>query len=219
VKTSNAAQSVLLKQLNLDEAILGQPKAIENFNIQLAAKSIPYSDVVMSQLIEQHFSGMLTYIPTERRWYVWNGIIHEPVDKLGDKDTFSLSLASDIAEALKSALEFVEERCIEQLPSIPNGSKVITPQQQYAETFKKHRKFRDDLFMSRGLSSLTKQLELVFSAPEDTFTNDQQWLVVKNGVFDLYEIEEQVKGLAPGEKFKQPRLYPHSPERPVARNM
>lgn len=220
MKTNNAAITLLLRQAELPEALLGQPMEAADFNIGFAAKNVPYSDVIMSQLLKEYFGQMLTYIPTEGQWYVWNGRIHEPIDKLGNKDTFSLSLATDVAHALRDALEFVEQQCIEKLPTMQGaGTNVVTAQQQYANTFKKQRKFRDSLFMTKGLNSLTKQLELVFSAPEDTFTNDQRWLVVRNGVFDLYEIEKKIKALKPGEPFPRPTLHKHDPDRAVARNI
>jgi P4 family phage/plasmid primase-like protien len=219
MKAKNAALELLVRQHELPAALAGQNLEAQGFSLSTVQDTMPYSDVAMAELLKEHYGQMLTYIPVERRWYVWNGIIHEPVDKLGDDSIFSRSLATDVSYAMREALAFTKEQALVQLQTVMINNNTVTPQKQYEDTFKKHRKYRDDLFMTKGLSSLIKQLELVFSAPEDTFTNDQRWLVVKNGVFDLWEIEETVRGLKEGEPFPVPVPKPHDPERAVARNI
>lgn len=200
--------SVKLDLDNWWKELLGQSvDSPETFDFEQAKNHVPWSEFNASQAIYSKIGYHLSFIEATKTWYAWDGRIHAPCDgealayKIGKAYFEALRRALSEVEALvnsrKHSLELLnaDEKDIKQIADI------------YSKGFRRQRDYRDRISSDAGLASLVRMMRSDFSVPRDYYESDQQFLVVKNCVFDL---DEMRKGAL---------VHPmhHDPSRPVTK--
>lgn len=203
----------LQRELSLDrwwEELLGQKPDPANFDIQKAIETIPRTEVTTAEEIQRKFNNILTYNEISKVWYLWDVRIHTPCAG----DGIVAKVLSLYYRAVVQALDFVKEYYeIEARKILSSGvdkadEKAKAVRQQYDKgEISKHKSFRDRLSTSAGMAAVTQILKSKCDVPPEYYDNDQQWLVARNYVIDLF-------ALADGDPNF---LRTHSPDRPVTR--
>lgn len=203
-----------VKELNLNtwsDDLLGNQKASSGapVNIDLAKKSMPWTQIVTAEMIKEKLGNYLSYVSSTKTWYAWNGLIHEPCTG----EDIALNVVKLYFKAYSKALSQVE-KSIEtsaQTKAIQNGDvnsdEVKNIRKIYTQGFERQRKMRENLASTQGRDQVVKAMRTEFKVPDDYFDHDKDYLVVRNCVFDLDHLRKT------GEHY----AIRHSPALPVTR--
>ena len=177
-----------------------------------AHENIPHSDVNAARNIHQTFQHRIHYIPGNNAWHVWNGIFHEKIDG----DLLAQWLCNSFLDVHKTALEKVKDHYFAEAQQLSGKDRIAKMKDYTGGMFKEHRAYRDRIHFNSGLTGLVNQIKHVFSVPDNFFNDDRQWLVLMNGVLDLYDLKANPP--APGDlNAVAARLLEHDASRPVWR--
>ena len=180
----------------------------EGFDPEVALTRIPRTDIVASRLIKKKIGSRLSYVAASKTWYVWDGRIHAPVDS----DVIAKNVVYKLFDSIVEALDNVDYH-YETIAKRYYGSDDKSDKKRLKEIeakwakVKDFKKYRDNIGDNRGASSLVKAMETVFHRNADYFDNDQNYLVVRNGVFLTNKFNDQ----------GWPELVNHSPDLPVSK--
>ena len=180
---------------------------------QHAHRSIPHSDINAARNIHDKFQHLIHYIPGNNAWHVWNGVFHERIDG----DLLAQWLCNSFLDVHKAALEVVKAHYEAEAAAMAKSDDKKKHMERYTKyMFKEHRAYRDRIHFNSGLTGLVAQIKHIFSVPDNFFNDDRQWLVLMNGVLDLYDLKENPP--VPGDlNAVAARLLEHHPARPVWR--
>ncbi|WP_457950415.1 primase-like DNA-binding domain-containing protein [Pseudarthrobacter sp. alpha12b] len=203
----------LYVELHLDrwfEELLGQKADYSSFNIHKAEASLPRTEIRAAKAIRDMFETRLSYIPTENRWYLWNGKVHAPCDG----DGVAIEAVKYYYKAMADALEFIKSH-FETLAQHAASSGSASAKEDAAKIralydkgeIKKHKSFRDRISTEAGINAVARLLKTELNVPSNHFADDRRWMVIENGVYDLDAVRRD----------KRFDLLPHDPSRAVYR--
>jgi len=203
-----------VNELNLNtwsDELLGNQKASSGspVNIDLAKKSMPWTQIVTAEVIKDKLGNYLSYVGSTKTWYAWDGRIHQPCTG----EDIALNVVKKYFKAYSEALSHVETSIEQSAKSkmVFDGkadseeSKNI--RKVYTDGFSRQRKMREDLASTRGREQVVKAMRTEFKVPDDYFDHDKDYLVVRNCVFDLDHLR----------KTGTHKAIKHSPTLPVTR--
>lgn len=205
-------------QLDLDnwwKELIGQNiDNPENFSVEAARDTIPWSEITTSQEIHRKFGHNLTYIEASKTWYAWDGRIHAPCDG----EALAYKVGKIYFRAIRRALSEVEaliqsrKHALELSQASEEDVKKLAD--AYSKGLKRQRDYRDRIASDAGLTALVRMMRSDFSVPRDHYDNDQQFLVLKNCVLDLSAMRGDI-----GNPESGGRVVPlaHDPSRPVTK--
>ena len=205
-------------QLDLDnwwKELIGQNiDNPENFSVEAARETIPWSEFTTSQEIHRKFGHNLTYIEASKTWYAWDGRIHAPCD--GEALAYKVSKIyfCAIRRALSEVEALIQSRkhALELAQASEEDVKKLAD--AYSKGLKRQRDYRDRIASDAGLTALVRMMRSDFSVPRDHYDNDQQFLVLKNCVLDLSAMRGDIGNPESGGKVVP---LPHDPSRPVTK--
>lgn len=205
-------------QLDLDnwwKELIGQNiDNPENFSVEAARDTIPWSEISTSQEIHRKFGHNLTYIEASKTWYAWDGRIHAPCDG----EALAYKVGKIYFRAIRRALSEVEaliqsrKHALELSQASEEDVKKLAD--AYSKGLKRQRDYRDRIASDAGLTALVRMMRSDFSVPRDHYDNDQQFLVLKNCVLDLSAMRGDIGNPESGGKVVP---LPHDPSRPVTK--
>lgn len=176
----------------------------------LSARSIPHSDLYAAEIISQTFSGRIAYVPASDEWRIWNGVYHELFDGERVLHWLCKSFAQHHAWALRKVKTLFEA----EAPTLTGDQKKTLWTQYNKLQFGEHRAYRDRVHMTGGIQGLMNEVKRCLSVSDTYFVNDRQWLVVENGVIDLWALQNN-----PPQDISGIVLLDHDPARPVWRSV
>lgn len=193
------------------EELLGQRSpTLEGFDIDLAIKSLPRTEVTASAEIHRKYKNILTYTERDKEWYIWDGRIHTPCVGEG----IVVKITKIFYKAYVQALDFVKEYYDVEARKVESSGvdKCKEKGKAIRETYdkgeiSKHKQFRNRLSTEAGMAALVRMLKTDCDVPADYYDNDQQWFVIRDYVIDLHELVQGVPGC----------IKAHDPSRPVTR--
>ena len=181
-------------------------------NLEEMAERIPYTDYTAAIALYDTFKDRIHYIHETKSWFVWNGIYHEKIEG----NLLADWMARVFIDNHNTALRKVKEKYLAVAAGLAGDDKVNKMNEYNKYTFGDHRKYRNGIHSSAGISGLTKQIMNRFSFNGSMFNDDTQWVVFKNGVLDLYDLRN--RPVRPGGLAElETRLLPHDPARGVYR--
>lgn len=192
-----------------DELLGNQKASSGKVNIDLARKSLPWTQIVTAEVIKAKLGNYLSYVASTKTWYAWDGRIHQPCTG----EDIALNVVKKYFKAYAEALSYVEKSLELSAQSkmthdgLGKTEDSENFRKNYMKTFERHRKMREDLASTRGREQVVKAMRTEFKVPDDYFDHDKDYLVVRNCVFDLGHLRET------GEH----RAIRHSPALPVTR--
>jgi P4 family phage/plasmid primase-like protien len=174
---------------------------------------IPHSDLNSAREIYATFEHLVHYVPGSNAWHVWNGVFHEKIDG----DLLSQWMTTAYVDVHKAALEQVKAHFKAESDQMSKADDRTAHMKLYEKImFKEHRDYRDRIHSNGGLQGLNTQVKQIFSVPDNFFGDDRRWLVLLNGVIDLYDL--RARPVRPGDlQTLYSRLLDHDPARPVYR--
>lgn len=190
------------------EMLGGKNGVHEDFDPDEALANIPRTDIVASRAIVKKIGSRLSYVSASKTWYVWDGRIHTPVDS----DVVAKNVVYKLFDSIVEALDNVDYY-YETIASRYYGSEDKDDKKRLKEIevkwakVKEFKRYRDNLGDNRGAVSLVKAMETAFHRSADYFDKDQDYLVVRNGVFLTNQFTEQ----------GWPQLIKHSSDLPVSK--
>lgn len=172
-----------------------QSVSIGDFDFNHSVDSIPRSDASVSDVIASMFEHRISYIPEERCWYVWNGLVHKPFYD----DTIMHQLVTRVYYVIKEAINEVRKQsdaialATHQATNGSDDEKNKAASDVYSKLyespeFKKHRAYRDNLGSQRGTENIVKRLKSqeLISKPAHYFSSkDGDYFVCRNVVFNI----------------------------------
>lgn len=179
-----------------------------DFDPEYGLAHVPRTDIVLARTVRKKLGNRLTYISSSGKWYVWDGRIHRPQDS----DTVAMFVVHHIFDVISSATDDISAY-YEAIAQRFRGSKDPDDKRKLAEVDKKIKKvskyerYRDSLGDTRGTISAVKALQVIFHQDSDYFDQDQDYFVVRNGVFHTKDFSNS----------GWPRLSNHDPSRPVSK--
>lgn len=202
----------LYRELDLDNwwyDLLGQKPSFDNFDLDKAIETLPRTEVKAAEAIHAKFKNVLTYTEARNQWYLWDGMIHTPCDGEGIAMKVARILYGQMTTALEFIKEYLEKEALKiEASNAANAKDEAKKMRAFYDKgeISKHKRYRDDISRSAGLGALIRSMKITCDVQSDYYDNDQQWLVVQNGVIDLNAVREG--GWA---------LLPHSPDRNVTK--
>lgn len=178
------------------------------FDPEVVLRRVPRTDIIASRAIQYKIGNRLSFVSATKTWYAWDGRIHVPTDG----DYIAKTLVYRLFDAMVAALREVADY-YEREASRYRGSQEASDKSKLEAIKEKIRKlnnyerYRDDLGVNRGTASLVKALETTFHKDSDYFDHDEDYFVVRNGVFLTKEFNDG----------GWPELRNHSPDRPVSK--
>lgn len=170
--------------------ILGQEPSIEKLDLETVHKSAPKDASDGADLLNQMTGKSLNYVARTDTWYCWNGIIHVP---LGDK-AVPLQLIDILSNLLKDAEAFIREAestQVQQAKAQYSGddlTKAVTRiKAAHITAIESFKKYATSLAGNKGVTDTLAKLGRIAAKPSSFFEQDNQWLVVRNGVIDLHD--------------------------------
>lgn len=205
-----------VNELNLNswsDELLGNQKASSGnpINIDLAKKSMPWTQLVTAEIIKEKLGNYLSYVSSTKTWYAWNGIIHEPCTG----EDIALNVVKKYFKEYSEALSAVEKsiELAAQSKMTKEGSSdsedVKNIRKVYTSGFERQRKMRENLASTQGREQVVKAMRTEFKVADDYFDHDKDYLVVRNCVFDLDHLR----------KTGSHKAIKHSSNLPVTRYM
>lgn len=207
---------MLYKELRLDlwwRELVGQKDlSFDNFDRETAIANLPRTEVKAAEAVHEKFKNVLSYTEARNQWYLWDGRIHTPCGG----DGIAIKIAKLYYKAMNDALDFIKEYLEKEASKIEaaNATNSAEEAKKMREWYDKseivrHKTFRDKMSSDAGLNALVRNMKTECDVPSDYYDNDQQWLVVRNGVIDLDSLREKgLKGWA---------MYSHHPSRAVTK--
>ena len=205
-----------IKELSLNtwsDELLGNQKASSGspVNIDLAKKSMPWTQLVTAEVIKEKLGNYLSYVSSTKTWYAWNGLIHEPCTG----EDIALNVVKKYFKEYSAALSVVEKSIELGAQSkiaqtgVSDSDDVKNIRKLYTEGFARQRKMRENLASTQGREQVVKAMRTEFKVADDYFDHDKDYLVVRNCVFDLKHLRTTGSHKA----------IKHSPDLPVTRFM
>lgn len=193
-----------------DSSIVENSVDNSEFDIDKAREGLPWGEPYAANIISNKFRNLLSYNADQNIWYLWNGIIHAPMQ--------NAMAAEEIMEkflyAYERAYDYVEDFVLAQAEQIKaeKGSKdgeneAEKHRKAFERLFKKHLSFRDRLRPPDGRNRVIADLKRKLAVSPRKFEDDTDWFVFRNGVLDCKLLRNE------GEI----RWYRHSPHRNVTR--
>jgi phage/plasmid-associated DNA primase len=208
---TTALQNLYL-ELRLDkwwEELLGQAPSPE-FDFRKAEASLPRTELTAAKAIRQRFENRLSYVPTENRWYLWDGKVHAPCDG----DGVAMKAAKFYYKAMRDALEHVKgqydvlARHVASSGSATAKEDAAKIRAQYDKgEISKHKWFRDRIATEAGLKAVVRLMKTELDVSADHFADDRRWFVIRDGVYDMEAVRRD----------RRFNLLPHDPARAVFR--
>lgn len=205
----NPIESAWNKFEGLERVLLGQPLDMIAFDKDLAKRSIPFSDVNASDLITNAVKDVVCYVEKQKTWYVWNGIVHTPLDNASSV----MDLVERFAHLMDDVTDFVKEWYAAAIRAdiAANGNNSPSAKRLQDELHKsmffKAQNYCDRLHNQAGQLSLFTMVTRKLTVDATHFEEDSQYLVFENGVLD-------VKALRTGGGWQ---IHKHSETRHVTR--
>lgn len=193
------------------DELLGNQKASAGkpINIDLAKKSLPWTQLVTAEIIKDKLGNYLSYVASTKTWYAWDGRIHQPCTG----EDVALNIVKIYFKAYSKALSLVEKSIelsaqskITQSGEV-DSDEVKNIRKVYTQGFERQRKMREDMASTRGREQVVKALRTELKVADDYYDHDKDYLVVRNCVFDLKNLRTTGKHKA----------IKHSPTLPVTR--
>ena len=168
-------------------------------NIDLGAthEDLPRSDMSSADLILRLWPGRFTFSTQSSMWRIWDGKVHVRAE-----DGNVNHVVRQFARSYKQAMRLIRERAI--TTAIFEGSTPQEAEEAYERMWKKHRTYRDAIWMNPGQAKIVKQLSEHVSVSEEKFDDPAEYsklVVAENGVISITENDAV--------------LLPHNPERYV----
>lgn len=211
----------LCAQLEIEEwwkELLGQPADFATFDPYITMETLPRTEIKAAEEVHRKFRNFLSFTERNKRWYIWDGRIHTPCDGEG----IAIKVAKKYFEAMNTTLQFVQQAMRMRAMEIESsgGTTGAADAAKYMAIYEKgeytkHRAFRDRMSSDAGLSALIRMMRTECDVPSDYYDNDQDWLVVRNGVLDLKAVKESAKWA--DESKVVFNWYPHDASRPVTK--
>jgi P4 family phage/plasmid primase-like protien len=154
-------------------------KADGSLDLIATFSHLPYSDLACAQLLVRLYPGLFHFSTQERRWRIWDGVIHRPAE---DGDIANLIVR--FAEAYRAALNRIKAAMMAE--GAAAGDDDATVLERYATRWKQHRTYRDRLWDQPRQALLSRQMEMsVCAISESKFDRDPDMAACDNGVLTL----------------------------------
>lgn len=196
---------------DLEKSLLGQEyQDSSRFDYHQVQEVLPRTDLKTVQFLGRILKDRLAYEPSTDTWYAWDGMVHRPLDS----PTLIYMIVSEFHERYSAALKWVKWHRDMRIQYFKNHTgddpkEIEKIKKEYSNGFKQWRLFRDRLASQTGLNAVVKMLQPTLSISKEHFSDDQDWLVIRDGVIDLQKLRET------GEV----EILPHDASRPVWRMM
>lgn len=186
------------------------PSPNSTINVDLAKKSLPWTQIVTAEVIKSKLGNYLSYVSSSKTWYAWDGRIHQPCTG----EDIALTIVKKYFKAYSEALSVVEQSIELSAQSkmsaeglAKDSDEIKNVRKMYKEGFDRQRKMRENLASTQGREQVVKAMRTEFKVADDYFDHDQDYLVVRNCVFDIAHLRLTGEHMA----------LRHSPDRPVTR--
>lgn len=187
-------------------------KYVDNsdFSVDQAEDGLPWGESYVADMISNKFENLLSYRPGQNIWYLWNGIIHVPM-----QDSLVIEEIVDMfSRHYEKAYQFVEDWHLAKArhaeaqglrKGVGDDPKQIA--KDFERDFKKHMKFRDRLRGPENRNKVIADSKRKLAVSPRKFEDDTKWFVFRDGVIDCEELREH--GTC--------KVLPHNYERNVTR--
>lgn len=164
-----------------------------------AREAFPATEDDVANKIVDRLKGALTYIPGNKSWYLWNGIIHEPLPVE--------SLPKLVVIAAKDAMKTSSDKISSFYKNLPKNEKSDDLEKQAKYFLRERNEIIKRLSTNAGINSVVELVRAKVTVSNDHFANDRQFFVLRNGVIDKNDLSVN----------KAVKLFPHDAKRPVYR--
>lgn len=164
-----------------------------------ARETFPATEDDVANKIVDRLNGALTYIPSNKSWYLWNGIIHEPLAVE--------SLPKLVVIAAKDAMKASSERISYLYRQLPKTEKTDESDGDNKAFLRDRNEIIKRLSTNAGINSVVELVKAKVTVSNAHFDDDRQWFVLRNGVIDKKDLSIN----------KAVKLFPHDAKRPVYR--
>lgn len=147
-------------------------------NLLATHERLPRSDQSSADIITDLWPNYFWFGTQSRLWRAWNGICYEPAEDANVENLLKL-----YAEAHRAALKRVKAAFVEDRTMA--GSLEDEAEEDYREIWKRHRRYRDDLWNYSTKARILREMEASCAVSESTFDTDLNVAPCDNGVLVL----------------------------------
>lgn len=181
------------------------------FDFNAAISGMPWGESYAAELISNKFEKTLGFDYDQSIWYLWNGIVHMPmenplaVEEIMERFLNAYEKAYDFAESMS---EKVADAIEAEAGSESGKAKAKRVRDDFKKEFTKHKTFRDRLRGPEGRNKVISDLKRKLAVNPRKFEDDTDWFVFRNGVINCKRVREE--GVTE-------EILPHDPSRNVTR--
>lgn len=137
-------------------------------------EELPRSDMSAADFITRLYPGIFTFSTQSRFWRFWDGTVHS-----GAEDGNVPYIIRRFARAYKEALREIQRDIIRTRGDEETEAEAA---ERYQAIWRKHRAYRDAIWMNPGQVRISRQLEQHLSVSETRFDTLDGLVVANNGI-------------------------------------